>query len=77
MDFADDEDLYCKIQHYQKHKLWFDEDFCWKVFIQTVRALNALHSMKILHRDLKPANVFLSKKTHARLGDLNVSKVAK
>lgn len=42
-----------------------------------VRALNVLHSKKILHRDLKSANVFLSKLTHARLGDLNVSKVAK
>jgi NIMA (never in mitosis gene a)-related kinase len=42
-----------------------------------VRALNVLHSRKILHRDLKSANVFLSKTTHAKLGDLNVSKVAK
>jgi len=31
----------------------------------------------VLHRDLKSANVFLSRKTHAKLGDLNVSKVAK
>ena len=42
-----------------------------------MRALNVLHSRKILHRDLKSANVFLSKETHAKLGDLNVSKVAK
>jgi NIMA (never in mitosis gene a)-related kinase len=42
-----------------------------------VRALNILHARKIFHRDLKSANVFLSKEHHARLGDLNVSKVAK
>lgn len=42
-----------------------------------VRALAILHSRKILHRDLKSANVFLSKDTFAKLGDLNVSKVAK
>lgn len=42
-----------------------------------VRAIAVLHSKRILHRDLKSANVFLSKTTHARLGDLNVSKVAK
>ena len=42
-----------------------------------VRALNVLHSRKILHRDLKSANVFLSRSNHAKLGDLNVSKVAK
>jgi len=33
--------------------------------------------MKIFHRYLKSANVFLSKDGKAKLGDLNVSKVAK
>jgi NIMA (never in mitosis gene a)-related kinase len=33
--------------------------------------------MKILHRDLKCANVFVSKNNVAKLGDLNVSKIAK
>jgi NIMA (never in mitosis gene a)-related kinase len=42
-----------------------------------VRGLKALHNFKILHRDLKSANVFLNKDGDAKLGDLNVSKVAK
>ena len=33
--------------------------------------------MKILHRDLKCANVFLSENNIVKLGDMNVSKVAK
>ena len=33
--------------------------------------------MKILHRDLKSANVFLYNDGCAKLGDLNVSKVAR
>jgi NIMA (never in mitosis gene a)-related kinase len=33
--------------------------------------------MKILHRDLKCANVFIDKDETYKLGDLNVSKVAK
>jgi len=42
-----------------------------------VKALRVLHQMNILHRDLKSANVFLEKNGSAKLGDLNVSKVAK
>ena len=33
--------------------------------------------MKILHRDLKCANIFIDKDGIHKLGDLNVSKVAK
>ena len=33
--------------------------------------------MKILHRDIKSANIFICKDNIFKLGDLNVSKVAK
>ena len=46
--------------------------------IQLIKALKKLHDMKILHRDLKCANVFISEDEQlVKLGDLNVSKVAK
>ena len=40
-------------------------------------ALQFLHERKIVHRDIKCANVFLSSGGGVKLGDLNVSKVAK
>ena len=52
------------------------EKMIWKVIIQVVKGLKALHEMKILHRDMKSANIFLYKDGTAKLGDLNVSKVA-
>ena len=47
------------------------------MFIQLVLALKKLHDMKILHRDLKSANVFLFNDGIVKLGDMNVSKLAK
>ena len=54
-----------------------EESTIWKIFVEMVKALRALHTRNILHRDLKSANVFLQKNGLAKLGDLNVSKVAK
>jgi len=42
-----------------------------------IKGLKALHDLKIFHRDLKSANIFLNKDGTAKLGDLNVSKLAK
>ena len=42
-----------------------------------VEGLVALHNAKIVHRDIKCANIFLSKEGGVKLGDMNVSKIAK
>ena len=54
-----------------------DEKDIWRTLIETTRALKILHEKKIFHRDLKSANVFLNRDGSSKLGDLNVSKVAK
>ena len=77
MEYADNGDLYQKIIEYKKIKLYLEEDEIWKIFIQLVKGLKSLHDLKILHRDIKSANVFLFKDGSSKLGDLNVSKVAK
>lgn len=77
MEFADGGDLYQKIVDHKKSKKYFDEAEIWETFIQIVKGLDALHQKQILHRDLKCANIFLNKDGTVKLGDLNVSKVAK
>lgn len=49
----------------------------WHIFYQMVTGLNALHTKGIVHRDIKCANIFLTKDNVVKLGDLNVSKIAK
>lgn len=77
MEYADDGDVFQKIVQHQKSSTFFEEEFIWKIFITVVRGLKALHDLNIMHRDLKSANVFLNKDATGKLGDLNVSKVAK
>jgi NIMA (never in mitosis gene a)-related kinase len=54
----------------------FGEREIWKVLIQVIRGMKALHDLNIMHRDLKSANVFLYKDFTSKLGDMNVSKLA-
>jgi len=77
MEYAENGDLYQKIVKYKKAASYIEEIDIWRIFVQLTKGLKALHDMKILHRDLKSANVFLFSDGSAKLGDLNVSKVAR
>lgn len=77
MEFADEGDLLNKINSHSKSGTKFPEKEIWGYFIQMCRGIKALHDLKICHRDLKCANVFLTKEKTLKIGDLNVSKVAK
>ena len=77
MEYADKGDLYQRIVHLKKIGCLIEEIDAWKIFIQMTRGLKSLHDLKILHRDLKSANIFLFSDGTAKIGDLNVSKVAR
>eukprot|EP00347_Sterkiella_histriomuscorum_P005661 403355743 len=77
MEYADGGDLYNKIVSFKKQGKYMPEKEVWHIFIQIIRGLQALHELKIVHRDIKCANLFLTKDGCLKLGDLNVSKVAK
>ena len=77
MEYADNGDLYQKIVKYQKRGKYLSEHFIWSTFTQIIKGLRTLHDLNILHRDMKSANVFLNTTGSVKLGDMNVSKVAK
>jgi NIMA (never in mitosis gene a)-related kinase len=77
MEFADGGDLLQQIGTHKKKGTLFTEKEIWQYFVQIVKGLKTLHEYKICHRDIKCANVFITKDGIIKLGDLNVSKVAK
>ncbi|CAD8099629.1 unnamed protein product [Paramecium sonneborni] len=76
MELASDGDLYQRIQKCIKAGSFFQENEILRYAFQILSALNILHEMKVMHRDIKSANIFLIN-NEVKLGDLNVSKVAK
>lgn len=77
MEFAEEGDLQRKIDNALKKKELIAETEVWKVLHSCLRGLATLHNLKILHRDMKCANIFIGQGGNYKLGDLNVSKVAK
>lgn len=53
----------------------FDESFIWRVVIQVVSGLEALHAARILHRDIKGANIFTASNGRVKIGDFGLGRL--
>lgn len=77
MEYCDNGDLQSLVNSHKDKGTFIPEHDIWSYFQQLLRGLVVLHNNRIVHRDIKCANVFLNKEGKVKLGDLNVSKVAK
>lgn len=77
-EFAEGGDLSTKINNAKKSKNSIPESYIWKVALQLLHGVKALHNLKVFHRDIKPANILLTKNEEiAKLADMNVSCISK
>ena len=77
MELCDGGDASQRIERAKKEKDPIPEAKIWSYLLQMVLGLKSLHDREIVHRDIKCANLFLMKSGDLKLGDLNVSKVAR
>ena len=47
------------IQERRRRKMHFRESQVWRVLIETVHGLRAIHELSVMHRDIKSANIFM------------------
>ena len=53
------------ISERRRRKMHFRESQVWRVLIETVHGLRAIHEISVMHRDIKSANIFMFKNRKA------------
>ncbi|EYC03379.1 hypothetical protein Y032_0094g2726 [Ancylostoma ceylanicum] len=62
------------LHHYRAEFGPLSEEELWTVLVDTLKALEHLHSEKMLHLDVKPSNIFISvDNTMCKLGDFGLA----
>lgn len=76
-EYANGGDLQQRIKGLREQNQMFTEEVIIRILTQILLAIQALHSLRIMHRDLKSPNIFLTDDNIVKVGDLNVSKIAR
>ena len=73
MEFMDNGDLSGFIKAHEKFNKPVREVEVWNILLQSMNALEYIHSQSVIHRDIKPANLFMTNDKTIKIGDFGVA----
>ena len=73
MEFMNNSDLDGFIKAHEKFNIPVREEEVWNILLQSMTALEYIHSNNIIHRDIKPANLFMTNDKTIKIGDFGVA----
>ena len=73
MEFMDNGDLSGFIKAHEKFNKPVREVEVWNILLQSMNALEYIHSENVVHRDIKPANLFMTNDKTIKIGDFGVA----
>ena len=73
MEFMNNGDLSGFIKAHEKFNKAVGEGEVWNILLQSMNALEYIHSKDIIHRDIKPANLFMTNDKTIKIGDFGVA----
>ena len=66
-------DLSGFIKAHEKFNKPVREEEVWNILLQSMKALEYIHSQNVIHRDIKPANLFMTNNKTIKVGDFGVA----
>ena len=73
MEFMNNGDLSGFIKAHEKFNKPVREEEVWNILLQSMTALEYIHSKNVIHRDIKPANLFMTNDKTIEIGDFGVA----
>ena len=73
MEFMNNSDLAGFIKAHDKFNIPVREEEVWNILLQSMNALEYIHSKNVIHRDIKPANLFMTNDKTIKIGDFGVA----